>query len=352
MLVLSFYTNHAEALHTARAYAEAVRGADTAGDWVLGLEVAAQRSGVLPPDQSPVAEVLAAFQTQGWPEVWAWTDDATDLVRHELRAPWPEPLHRGFSYGGAVNRFLLLARLARCEYLARVDPGCGAPPDLGAVLRRHLEPLASGASVVASGQYGDPQAADGAGRNALRAEFIAPNQRPEFYDLVSEFTRIDPRNQVVGGALCCLRAAGPPAIQFDGVRVWSSDDGIWAHTFPGRATLMPESKIPRGAPGFSMPLNEYLARVTHAVVLRELRDHSERDRAVQRADAFLARVEGLLAPSRHSDFSLAETRARVLAGVDSIVAGIAAYPALVQSWPQIVAAAGQLEPLRARCRVV
>src|SRR5207247_10915090 len=104
----------------------------------------------------------------------------------------PSPFFSQYSYGSAVVRLRLLSIVASCRYLVRVDPGCFAPPDFAALLARHFALIDAGDILIVFGQY--------EGRIALRTHFVDTSRLEEYLDLVANYTEVDPRHQLTGGA--------------------------------------------------------------------------------------------------------------------------------------------------------
>lgn len=206
-------------------------------------------------------------RSEHWERVFVWDRQCDDVWRSTWPASLPRPFFTVgdiFSYGGSLNRLLVLALIAKAPVLVRVDAGTAplSPPLFGAALEKHLALLDEYA--VVSGGY--------SGRIALRDLQGAeePSERSKFHMIVRRRTDVDPLNQLTGGACFALRpGAGPPAIAFPGVLpVWASDDAF----FQGAARSFVNAPMIVKREGGGQPLTgpEYLARLACAAALRTI----------------------------------------------------------------------------------
>jgi hypothetical protein len=115
-----------------------------------------------------------------WKEVFLWDGCCTDQVIAVWPKKLPMPFYRAFSYGGNVNRLLMLAELAGCDFLVHIDPGCYPVGDMSEIILRHIDVITKGTIQAISGQYTE--------RLALRDDFVRIGLRPDYYDLVEKFT--------------------------------------------------------------------------------------------------------------------------------------------------------------------
>ena len=163
-----------------------------------------------------------------------WWDNEVNANATKILADCPTtkkclPFYPEFSYGNIVNRLLLLANCADCEYLVRVDPGThpsATMSDLESILCIHIGYIKDNKRVVSQG-YDD--------RLALRHTFINDGDKEKQEKLVLGYTGIDPTKQITGGALWTSNVPGVPAMVFerygplenDLTFVWGSDDAAF-----------------------------------------------------------------------------------------------------------------------------
>jgi len=158
LLGLSFFSQTTEVTDTLRTFTGLIGNGSY--EVVLGLENEKPRD--------DIGLVLEALKSQGWPTCYLW-DDLVNRSALQLLSPnSAKPFFATFSYGAAVNRLLLLALAADCEYLVRLDPGTGSPPDIAALLDRHIDALSRGKKVI-SAQY--------SARVAIRDDFVPEEKR-------------------------------------------------------------------------------------------------------------------------------------------------------------------------------
>lgn len=332
LLGLSFFNQTTEVTDTLESF----RTLRSQYEVVLGLENEKPRPEFL--------TILQALRAQGWSACYVWDDTVNRAALKLLRPASAKPFFSTFSYGAAVNRLLLLAQAAGCESLVRLDPGTSSPTDGTRLVRLHLDALSQGKRVV-SAQY--------SGRVAIRDDFVAEERRAAYYDLVRTATGIDcrPGCQVTGGAAMTIRSDGPPAIVFDDVRVWGSDDGFFQAWLGPKATeVQREIPITRTEPGFGLQLTAYVARVAAMMVLRHAVAGSGADAALREADSFIEDIASFVTPQYAYD---PEAAARTITPqVPRVYEGYDNYRRLVDEWPSIASdltAKMQLDALVAWC---
>jgi hypothetical protein len=279
-------------------------------------------------DGVPVQEALQRFAGQGWRDVRIWTRDTTEKVHHGWPAGLDNPFDRGFSYGGIAVKIQALARQAGCDHVVRTDPGCRAPDDLPAAIRRHLECIEQGAADLVCGRYDR--------RYAIRTDFLpdAPpdahaESRDELFRLVEAFTRVVPERQIVGGALNTFPTQGPPPPPFDDVKIVLSDDGFMGTVLGARAVIDPSTVIPRSKPGLFLTSHDYRVRLSMMAALDRLWDGKPVANAVTAAVVFYRAIGALVDATRRSDVDVAGARAAIDGRADLIARGLERYRALL-----------------------
>ncbi len=177
----------------------------------IGISTSCERNKPLPGFRNfTAAEAFRAIKDSCKEiEVLCWDTQVSQLVLKELSnnkinsCPfWPE-----FSYGGVINRLLLLANVASCDYIVRIDPGTLPPlkKSFDDVINHHLLSMRKVGSVISRGYEG---------RLALRDTFLTDGKSDEQGDLVKDITGINPLAQVTGGAMFTSRVPGVPAPPF------------------------------------------------------------------------------------------------------------------------------------------
>jgi len=221
--------------------------------------------------------------------VAVWDKYTNDAVLAEWakqkNAVWP--VYDEFSYGAFQNKALIVADAGDFTAVVRLDPGTTPPRNLEKLIFELLDKLNGGVFVVSS-QYD--------GRLALRSDFMPSGRLEEYYNLIQEYTGIDPRfgKQVTAGAALTILVAGPPAPVFRGLKIWASDDGFYTLAFGlTRATVLPDLQIAgprvvsRSESGYPLDPNAYAGRLANAVLLREALAGSSRIHARSKAAEFL-----------------------------------------------------------------
>jgi hypothetical protein len=256
-------------------------------------------------DQAPLKSFIEKRRSETWGGVFLWDKQCDDAWQSTWPPSLPRLFYTGkdiFSYGGAFNRLLVLALVAKAPVLVRVDAGTAplSPALFSASLKSHLALLDKYA--VVSGGY--------SGRIALRdlKGVEGPSERSKFHELVKRRIAVDPLRQLTGGACFALRPeSGPPAIAFPGVLpVWASDDAFFQWVAPSFYVNAPDPDkgkgqpkdpmiVQRNDPGQPLTGPEYLARLACAAALTDihqkanlsLRDIPILDTVVDAGKAFL-----------------------------------------------------------------
>jgi hypothetical protein len=317
LLGLSFFNQTAEVTDTLKTFLNLIDHGSC--EVVLGLENEKARSEIAP--------VLKSLRSQGWPACYLWDDVVNRSAMRLLKHGDALPFFATFSYGAAVNRLLLLAAAADCEYLVRLDPGTASPPDIARLMDRHLNALSRGRKVI-SAQY--------SARVAIRDDFVPEAQRSEYYSLVRTATGIDcrPGRQVTGGAAMTIATQGPPAIVFDNVKVWASDDGFFQVAFGEDATeVQREVTITRSEPGLGLELSAYIARVAAMVILRHAAAGSDHNLALREAREFVRNVATFVVSQYSYDPEVANRS--ITPQVGAVYDGYENYQQLIKDWPSI-----------------
>jgi len=195
-------------------------------DVIFGVSTAQHRPRGLPgaPDLS-TRNALISMSQYASPLV-CYDEYVNDLAKDILQAQGIKchASYSGFNYGSLVNRLLLLASEASCDFLIRVDPGT-RPPDSRSfeeMAREHIGAIKGTACVVSRGYEG---------RLAIRDQFV--RDKKEHEKLVERFTFVKPNSQVTGGAMFTSSVPGTPAVPFEAygtaapTLVWGSDDAIF-----------------------------------------------------------------------------------------------------------------------------
>ena len=274
-----------------------------------------------------LAGALEAIRAQGWDACCVWDSEIDARVRKMPGTKLVSPFLHGFSYGAVMNRLLLLAAASDCDYLLRIDPGTECASGLGEMAGMHLAARERGMEAT-SGQYTN--------RLGLRDDFVRPVERARYYALVREATGMDcrPGRQLTAGAGMFMSSQGPPAIPFEDVGVWASDDGFQQlFRGGGKTEVLDEIKVGRANPGILLDCNRYLARVAAAVVLRGAHEGRTRESALADARGFLYEVEKFLASG--INYAPDEAVRAISSQVDAVYCGYDNYLRLIEEWPAI-----------------
>ncbi len=318
MLGTSFFGKHDVAAATLARFCEALRGN---AHVALGLETEESRG------DPKVRRLLSEIQRSPF-RGYLWDGEFNRAFLGRWPGGLPMPFYRGYSYGGAVNRLLALARKAGCDYLVRIDPGTAPLADFSYIIERHVRMVLSGEALVVSGQY--------TGRPAIRNDFVPEARMGDYYRLVRESTGVDPSpgRQLTGGAACTTATDSVPAIAFEGVMVWGSDDGFF-QTFlePRLARVVSESRVYRTGPGVTLNRKKYFLRLAYAVVLRQRQlGVVEEQSALCAAQKFLDALADLVDPA------MAPIDARNELDIRAVFEGFENYGRLKAAWKEVVAA--------------
>ena len=316
-------SNAASALRTIREFRNYFRhNAHSRFEVLLGVEA--------PADQR---DELARF-THLFPAVYCWDDGATARALSALRGR-PQPFSPGFSYGGYVNRVLILSSLAGCDYLLRIDPGTVPPVDLWRMIE--TQEAALQASRVVSGVYQD--------RLAFRDNLYARRSlRDGYLAFIAQETGVDLQAQITGGALFMVASPGIPAIPFqewspgEPTLVWGSDDAIFQDPAI-KSHVFTEHRVPRHDPvGKAKAPVEYFRGVVGMAYLNRLRRHDDVARAS--VGSFVKVLNGFLDASleenRGSRIPLEAQEVAPAQFLDRIDSGYANYLGLLEAWNDVV----------------
>jgi hypothetical protein len=290
-----------------------------------GVELGVETSAEL---QASLVQFAGIF-----PKVYVWDDAATLRALDALRG-LPQPFFSGFSYGGTLNRVLILSRLAGCDYLLRVDPGTLPPGGLWGMIERQVDALKT--HRVVSGVYAD--------RLAIRdKQYARSSMRDRYLAFVARQTGVALHQQITGGALFMMASPGIPAMPFqpwlaaEPTLVWGSDDAIFQEAGI-RSQVFTEHKVTRHDPfGKAKPPIEYFRGVAGAVYLNHLR-RSAAARTLM--GTFIRDLNEFLDPSlaenRGSRLPLKEDDVAPARFLDSIDRGYANYLLLLGVWNDVV----------------
>jgi hypothetical protein len=280
LLAISYVaSNAASARRTIYEFGNYFRlNADARYDVSLGVVVRAERR-----------FELASFGRQ-FPSIYVWDDDTTGRALAALIG-CPQPFYSGFSYGGYVNRVMILSRLAGCDYLLRVDPGTLPPVDLWSMIETQLAALQTHG--IVSGVYQD--------RLAFRDNlYVRRSMRDDYLACIARQTGVTLQQQITGGALFMVATPGVPAIPFpewsvgNPTLVWGSDDAIFQNCGI-KSRVFTEHKVPRHDPfGKAKSPLEYFRAVVGAVYLNHLRGDTPASTSV---GAFIKDLNEFLDPS-------------------------------------------------------
>lgn len=300
MLGMSFFggDSYADAKKTAREFSSA----PWEGHHIcLGIET----DGLTRKD---IVDFLNERLSENWygGKIYIWDKNCDDQFFTEdgqiknLPSGLPMPFYKGFSYGGAVNRLLVLSKVSGCKYLVLVDPRTAPPYYFRELINHHID-IIDGATRVVSGQYTD--------RIALRDDFVPPEKLHQYYEFIHEYTGIDPRHnrQVTKGAALTMSVSeGLPSIPFppenpnpshrdNRLCVWATDDGFYKSILGDKALIIHESRIVRSDPGMAANIHrdpgEYPVRLASMVVINEMHKGSDIAKSQEVANRFLAELK-------------------------------------------------------------
>lgn len=267
--------------------------------------------------------------------VYIWDQKCDEKFFADWPSHLPMPFYKeGFSYGGAVNRILVLAKLAGCNFLVRIDPGTAPPYYFQQMAHYHTMKIKEGEVKVISGLYTD--------RIALRDNFVPAEKKYEYYQFVNEYTGVNPQRQITGGAAFTLSVSGgPPPIPFDGFTpVWASDDGLYEALIGNESLVLSQSRVLRMDPGIvARRGEEYPVRLASMVVLHELIKGFDRNTAENVAYMFL---EELKNRGYCVDYSRNTAKNKLRSRINNIVNGFHNYKSLEKEWSQVIDKAAKI----------
>lgn len=330
-----FKANCGEASHTAQAFSKALWKED---DVVLGVETDG-----LGRDTPEMRQFIMDRLSEGWSEkrVYLWDEESDKTFFGNWPSSQPMPFYPGFSYGGAVNRILTLAKLAGCQYLVRVDPGTAPPDNFREMVRNHIKAITESEAEVVSGQYTD--------RIALRDDFIPTEKRDDYYEFIRVSTGVNPHRQITGGAAFTLNVtAGPPPIPFPGFTpVWASDDGLYSTVCEGKALVLADSRVLRTDPGQAARHGEeYPVRLASMVTLRKLLTGCSEKDAVSAGCIFL---EELKSRGFYQQFDPSEAKKKLQERSPNVIGGWRNYAKLRRLWKDTITMAARIAGQHCKC---
>lgn len=255
---------------------------------IFGVSTAQHRSRGLPGAQDLSTRNALMSMTQYAFPLICWDEYVNDLAKNILRGQGIKchASYSGFNYGSLVNRLLLLANEASCDFLIRVDPGT-RPPDsrfFDEMAREHIGAIKGKVCVVSRGYEG---------RLAIRDQFVRDKKKHE--ELVEQFTFVKPNSQVTGGAMFTSNVPGTPAVPFEAygtaapTLVWGSDDAIFQVLPTTRdSRKLADIPIPRfDREGKGKSTVEYYRGVSGMVCLAELASGKSESEAKKKVVEFL-----------------------------------------------------------------
>jgi hypothetical protein len=339
--------NEARALRTIEAFGSYFCGEPGSSyDVCLGVDTAA----ALRPGLDPVRHLFR--------EIVVWDESATTEALAAVDSA-PRPFYPEFSYGGLINRLLVLGGVAQCDYVLRVDPGTLPPADAGSMIARQIDSLAT--YRVVSGVYAD--------RLAFRDRaYRRESTRDKYLQFVNAQTGVDIHHQLTGGALFLAATPGVPALPVaawprrseQGTRnapalVWGSDDAIYqVGGVPAR--VFADHRIPRHDPfGKAKQPAEYFLGVAGMAYLRRL---GQGDDSRSWIPEFVAALNAFLDPSleenNQDDACLLPLDADEIAPpdfLDRIAAAFENHARLRAVWGELWAELSRRPALRALVRL-
>lgn len=346
-LAMSFFRDPIPALTSAKDFAEKL--GDKVSSVPLLLEVDLPKSAILDGGAS-LGEVVRQFGQQGWKEVLVWTRDATEVARQDWTAHLVNPVDVEFSFGGINVKTQALGAVAGCSYVARFDPGCGAPSNLVAAIERHIGRIEMGQADVVAGTYDN--------RFAIRTDFLPqkPDElhrqmRAELFQQVQRFTRVVPEAQIIGGALYTCRAECPPPPPLgeeERLAIVLSDDGFMKTVLGDRAFIDTDTVVLRSNSGFPLSSHDYRVRLSMMAALDQLWQRAPIVTAATTALKFYQAMGKLVA--NPSDVQIAAARTIMEAKIDPIARGVERYRKVRAHWKECLEVLGSIPALRRAIR--
>ncbi len=322
LLGLSFYKQVHEVVNTLSSFVAVAH--DSKYEIALGLQ------NDLPINEVPLLDngltILDILKRQKWSACYLWDATVNSRAMKHLNTRSGLPFFHNFSYGSALNRLLILAKASGSDYLIRIDPGTGCLPEFDKLIDIHVSSLRDGQKKIVSAQYSN--------RLAIRDDFVSENQRSNFYKMIYSFTGIDPApgKQLTSGAALTVSTDGPPAIAFDGVKVWASDDGFFQIQYEGQTDIQDRIKILREKPGFELTISRYLSRVAGMVVLNHLVKNSTCDQIWDALGKFLKNIQGCISKQEEVFYDKQQVLAQLKSNFGAIVEGYVNYKLLKDNW--------------------
>lgn len=303
-------------------------------------------------DVDPLREFLAT-QSRQWNRIWLWDKKCDNTWQWDGSLPHPFFIGKDiFSYGGALNRLLVLALVVKEPVLVRIDAGT-EPLDkssFGTTLDAHVANLNQ--HDVISGKYDK--------RIALRDDFLDAADRLAFHQLVKQHVGVDPMNQITGGACFGLRVdEGPPAIAFPGfIPIWGSDDAFF-QSVASTSLVNPEMVVARSTPGQPLTGPEYPARLACAAALAAIHRQAHLStRLVPTVDAVVAAGRAFLDefrsafPEAIASSAHGQAQRRLHERALGIIEGYENYIGLKHRWREVCERITRMAPtLQECCRV-
>lgn len=325
-----------QAEETAKAFADALGNNN---DMFLGLEIDLYQK------EDKITQLISELKKQGWPKIYLWDKNCNEKLLASGQfgnGGLPKPFYKDFSYGGAVNKLLILANMTNCDYLVRVDPGTRPPYYFKQLVDSHIELLKDKKKdkkkdeeklYAVSGQYTE--------RIGLRDRPVPLDKRESYYSLIQQYTGIDPRRnkQLTGGAAFTISVTGPPLISFDEARAWGSDDGFYQAYFLNKSKVIPESQITRETEGIVMADFTYFVRIANMVVLHGLNKGVNISDATEIALEFLEKLiihMNSECNQQYDVFDIKKSFADVKAFSSKIYEGYNNYKQLVAKWDDVL----------------
>lgn len=331
LLGLSFFNQVDEVKETLDSFSKIAHSSKY--EIVLGFETELHSHKI--PSIKMGQSFVDAIKGQKWKECYLWDQTINENLKEILSQFDCKPFFDNFSYGAAVNRLIILTNISKSDYLIRVDPGTCCPEDFDELIRIHIEEIQKGIKVI-SGQYTN--------RLAIRDDFVLPETlRSSYYNLIHNYTGVNPcyGKQVTGGAALTLTKDGPPAIVFEGARVWASDDGLYQLQYPKESKVQINVKIIRNAPGVVLSVSSYMARVANMVMLNNIIQNKSNEKLSEQVYEFLTKVDnfiykGELDDGKKFEYNIEKAFADSKANVKAILEGYEKFDYLKKNWDRIV----------------
>ena len=260
---------------------------------VLGVSNFCEKKKTLPGNDHVTPESAHPFLKSVIPadRLAHWTSDIDDQISKEAVKQGFQsiPFYSRFSYGGLVNRLLLMACANDCRYLVRIDPGTHPPAGISfdELMKEHEQWIEDNEYGIISRRYLD--------RLALRHMFVREGQKSAHKELVQHATGIPVEAQITGGAMFTQRVPGVPAVCFPPTEtnltlVWASDDGLYQtlKETKNHCKVLGTHPIPRfDSVGKQKKSTEYYRGICGAVYLQALKTDLSRQQAIHKLEHFI-----------------------------------------------------------------